>query len=334
MDIWLSAFQFIACAGIIVVAATFLSKSADRIAEETGFGKLLIGSVLLAGATSLPELTVDISAVRLGAADLAVGDLLGSCLANLLILAVLDLMQRSAGGMLTRRAARHALSGSMSTALLGVAGLTCLTAKSTGFPTLLGVAPGLWILAVVYIGGIRIVYLDQRALAAQQELLKPAEGRGRQLPGALLSFAASAGAIVLAGPFMARAAEHLASATGMGTTFVGTTLVALTTSLPEFVASLAAVRMGSWDLAIGNVFGSNSFNMLLLVPLDFVQPGSLMAVVSGSHVITCLCAILGTQAVITGQLYNLEGRCKFIDPDAWLVIAIVVVGLALVYSVR
>ena len=90
---------------MIVVAGTYLAKCADANAEITKFGRMLIGSVLLAGATSLPELTVDISAIRLGAPDLAIGDLLGSCLANLLILAVLDLIQRSTGGMLPRRAA-------------------------------------------------------------------------------------------------------------------------------------------------------------------------------------------------------------------------------------
>ena len=101
--------QFLICAAVIIVAGTFLSKYADAIAELTGLGRLLIGSVLLAGATSLPELTVDISAVRLGAVDLAVGDLLGSSLMNLLILAVVDLSYYSRGRMLSKQAAAHAL---------------------------------------------------------------------------------------------------------------------------------------------------------------------------------------------------------------------------------
>ena len=90
--------QFIVCAGIIILAGTFLTRYADAIAEITKLGRLVVGSVLLAGATSLPELTVDISAVRLGLADLAVGDLLGSSLMNLLILALLDLSHHSRGG--------------------------------------------------------------------------------------------------------------------------------------------------------------------------------------------------------------------------------------------
>ncbi|MBL8812673.1 MAG: sodium:calcium antiporter [Planctomycetaceae bacterium] len=334
MDVLSSLGQFAVCAAVVVVAGTILTKSADAIAEITGFGRLLVGSILLAGATSLPELTVDISAIRMGAPDLAIGDLLGSCLANLLILAILDLMQKSTGGMLSRRSARHALSGSVSVALLAVAGLALLTSSRIPNITWLGVGPGLWALAAVYLGGVRVVYLDQRASLAEapEEIHADAKKPGAFVK-AVVAFAVAAGVILLVGPFMAHAAESFAKATGLGRTFVGTTLVALSTSLPEFVASLAAVRMGAYDLAIGNIFGSNAFNMMLLFPLDFVQKGSLLAVVSANHCITCFAAILATQTAILGQLYNVEGRRRFVDPDAWLVAAIVVGGLAIVYYV-
>lgn len=332
MQVLTSILQFAVCASLIVVAGTYLARYADAIAEITKFGRLLIGSVLLAAATSLPELAVDIAAIRMGVPDLAVGDLFGSCLANLLILAILDLMQRSSGGMLSRRAARHALSGSMSATMITVAGLALLTTPLTRNKTLLGIGPGLWVLAVVYIGGVRVVYLDQRVSAAEATgVLDHVTETPRALSKALIGFAAAALVILIVGPFMAQAAESFAKATGLGQTFVGTTLVALSTSLPEFVASLAAVRMGAYDLAIGNVFGSNAFNMLLLVPLDIAQPGSLMAALSTGHGITCLSAILATQTAIMGQLYNLEGRYRVIDLDAWLVIAIVLGGLALVF---
>ena len=332
MDVLSSLGQFAICAAVVVVAGTILTKSADAIAEITGFGRLLVGSILLAGATSLPELTVDIAAIRLGAPDLAIGDLLGSCLANLLILAMLDLMQKSTGGMLSRRSARHALSGSVSVALMAVAGIAILTSSRIPETTWLGIGPGLWVLAAFYLGGVRVVYLDQRASLAEATGDVHAEARK---PGALtkaiVGFVVAAGVILFVGPFMAHAAESFAKATGLGQTFVGTTLVALSTSLPEFVASLAAIRMGAYDLAIGNIFGSNAFNMILLFPLDIVQKGSLLAVVSANHCITCLAAILATQTAILGQLYNVEGRRRFVDPDAWLVASIVIGGLALVY---
>src|SRR5512133_2743897 len=104
---------FILCGAAIVAAGSFLTRFADAIADLTGWGRLLVGSILLAGATSLPALAVDTDAILLGQPNLAAGDLLGSCLCNLLILAVLDLSHFSRGRMLSSLASAHALSGMM-----------------------------------------------------------------------------------------------------------------------------------------------------------------------------------------------------------------------------
>jgi cation:H+ antiporter len=329
--------QFVACAAVIVVAGTFLSKFADGIADLTGLGRLLIGSVLLAGATSLPELTVDVSAIRLGAADLAVGDLIGSSLMNLLILAVLDLSDRSPGRMLSRQAAAHALSGALATALTAVVGLGLLTGKALAPYSLLGIGPATWLIVLAYGFGVRLIYLDQRiALQTAAEAGESAHaGRpSMTLMAAVGGFAVCALAIFIAGPFLAHAADQLADETGLGGTFVGTTLVAFCTSLPELVASLAAVRLGAHDLAIGNVFGSNAFNMVLLAPLDIMHDGSVLAAVSPGHAITCVAVILATQVAVMGLLFRAESKTPLIEPDAWLVVLIVVGALALVYYVR
>jgi cation:H+ antiporter len=322
---------------VIIIAGTFLSRYADAIAELTGLGRLLVGSVLLAGATSLPELTVDISAVRLGAVDLAVGDLVGSSLMNLLILALLDLTRHSRGRMLSKQGAAHALSGSVSAALVCLVALGLLTAKALGNYEVLWFQPAVLAVAVAYLFGVRLVYLDQkisqRSALEQGALLHESLAK-MTLRKALAGFAVCAVAILLAGPFLAAAADELAEETGLGGTFVGTTLVAFCTSLPELVSSLAAVRLGAHDLAIGNVFGSNAFNMVLLAPLDAVHSGPLLAAVSANHAITCVAAVLATLVAIMGQLYQSESRARFIEPDAWLVIFIVLGALALVYFAR
>lgn len=328
--------QFLVCAAVIIVAGTFLSKYADAIAELTGLGRLLVGSVLLAGTTSLPELTVDISAVRMNLADLAVGDLLGSSLMNLLILAVLDLSHHSRGKMLSRQAAAHALSGSLSAALIALVALGLLTGKTLAPYSILGVSPAIYVLIFAYVFGVRLVYLDQRIAA------RTAAEAGVQVPSpatmtlgrALFAFSLCALAILIAGPYLAEASGQLAERTGLGGTFVGTTLVAFSTSLPELVATLAALRLGAFDLAIGNVFGSNAFNMILLAPLDVLHEGSLLAAASPGHAITCVAAILATQVAVLGQLYQSETRTRLIEPDAWLVILIVIGALVLIYYAR
>lgn len=326
--------EFVISAAVIVIAGSFLTRFADAIAEITRLGRLVIGSVLLAGATSLPELTVDISAASMGMTDLAVGDLLGSSLMNLLLLAVLDLSHRSRGRMLSRQSAAHALSGLVSTALTTLVALGLLTGKTLKPYTLVGLSPGIILVAIGYTLGVRLVYLDQRMAlrtateqGQQQVLASVGIGLGR----AVVGFAVCAGAIFIAGPRLAAAAGELAERSGLGDTFVGTTLLAFSTSLPELVSMLAALRMGAIDLAIGNVFGSNAFNMLLLVPLDLVQSGSLLAIASPKHAITCMTAILATQIAVMGQLYQVEARSRLIEPDAWLVILIVAGGLGLIY---
>lgn len=325
--------EFLGSAVIIIIAGTFLSRYADEIAERTGLGRLLVGSVLLAGATSLPELSVDVSAVQSGMVDLALGDLMGSSLFNLLILAVLDLSIHSKGLMLSRKAASHALSGNVSAAMTGIVAICLLTQPILGGGQVLGVSYGLWLVVVAYLFGVRLISCDQQASTAeaghQDESQQSASGSWHR---PAIGFCIAAGAIVIAGPYLAEAAGHIADATGLGKTFMGTTLVAFSTSLPELVASLAALRMGAHDLAIGNVFGSNAFNMLLLIPLDLVHKGPILGSVSKNHAVTCVAVIVATLIVVLGQLYQAEGRRKFIEPDATLVIAVVFGSLWLIYQ--
>jgi cation:H+ antiporter len=118
----------------------------------------------------------------------------------------------------------------------------------------------------------------------------------------------------------------------LGTSFVGTTFVALSTSLPELVASYAALRIGAFDLAVGNIFGSNAFNMLLLLPLDMAFPDTLLTAISPAHAVSAFAVILATGVVIMGQLYQAESRIRLLEPDAWLVILIVAGALFLVYA--
>lgn len=326
--------QFAASAAFIGVAAVFLTRFADAIAELTKLGRLLVGSVLLAGATSLPELVVDVSAVRLGAADLAVGDLMGSSLFNLLILAVLDLSIYSRGKMFSRQGAAHALSGTFSASMAALVALGLLTANALVPYSVLGISPAILVIAIAYVAGVRLVYLDQRMAATGADGKPPQEmpvPHGMTLAQAVVGFAGCALVIVCAGPFLAGSAEKLAELSGLGRTFVGTTLVALTTSLPELVSMIAALRMNAPDLVIGNVFGSNAFNMLLLLPLDVISAEPLLAIVSQRHVVTCVASILATQVVVLGQLYQVESRQRLIDPDAWLVVLIVIAALALIY---
>jgi cation:H+ antiporter len=325
---------FLVLAAVIIAAGTVLTHCADAFAEITGAGKLLVGSVLLAGATSLPELTVDLAAIRLDLPNLAIGDLVGSSLMNLLILAAMDLTHHGRGKILSRAAAAHALSGTLGIALTAIVGVGILVAPRFPEATLFGVHAAAWALVVGYVFGVRLVFLDQRIAARQAAETgataeqKPHGPLWRYIAG----FVAAAAVIFVAGPYLAETAGHIAELSGLGSSFVGTTFVAASTSLPELVASIAAIRLGAFDLVVGNVFGSNAFNMMLFVPLDFAYPGALFAVANSTHVISVLAVIACTSVVIMGQLYQSDSRRRFIEPDAWLVITLIAGALALVYA--
>lgn len=321
--------RFVMLAAVVAGAGTALARAADAIAEATRLGRLLVGSILLAAATSLPELTVDAAAVREGHADLAAGDLLGSSLMNLLILAGIDLAQRNGRRMLSREAASHALSATLAIALTAIAGTAILTAGKLPTLVVLGIGGWSWAMLIAYLLGARMLFIDQRISArlAAEEGPSPAG----HLWKSAVAFGVAATILVAAGPRLAATAAELAERSGLGGTFVGTTLVAITTSLPELMASLAAVRLGAIDLAIGNAFGSNAFNMILFVPLDAAYPGNFFQAVSPAHAVTAFAVIVATAIAVLGQLYHVERRLPVVEPDALLMILVICGALVLVF---
>ena len=336
MLIW----QFLLLAGAVAAAGSVLARSADQIAEATGLGRLLVGSLLLAAVTSLPELSVDIAAIRSGYIDLAAGDLFGSSLMNLLILAIVDLSIRSGRKMLSREGAAHALSATLGIAVTSLAGLAIVTADKLPAAMILGMSGWSWAILLSYLFGARMIFINQRIsarLAAESQSDESGlfQGSSARKPSFLLSaiiFGAAAVVLCFAGPKLAHVAGALAEETGLGGTFVGTTLVAVTTSLPELVASLTAIRIGAIDLAIGNAFGSNAFNIVLFVPLDLLHEGSFFLSMSGAHAVTAFTVVLATAIAVLGQLYHGERRLPFIEPDAFLMLFVVLGGLFLIYS--
>jgi cation:H+ antiporter len=312
---------FLASGAAIVLAGTALARSADEIAEASGLGRVWIGSVLLAGATSLPELATDVAAVRMGASDLAVGDLFGSSLANMLILALIDLIPPRRG-VLQRAALDHALAAALAIALNAFAAVLVFTRPTAA---ILGVAPGSLLIFLVYVAGARAVYRHSvRDGAAQapvrQSIRRPLRG-----------FALAALFVLAAAPAFAWSARGIAEISGLGNTFVGTALVGLATSLPEVVTCLAAVRIGSFDLAVGNLFGSNALNMAILLPLDLAQPGSLFAALDPGHALSGLFAVVLMSLGLAAIVYRAKRRFAMLEPDSALIAAAYFAALWLLY---
>lgn len=321
--------QFILTSAVIVYAATQLAKYGDVIAVRTKLGGMFVGTLLLAAVTSLPEVLTTISALWEGAPDLAAGNLLGSNMFNMLLLAVLD-MVHSKQRLLRKAAFKHALSGSLAMFMIGLAVFFILA----NIDIKVGwVGADSMILIAVYIGAIRL--LQTNPLAGSQP---PAQAQ--ELPAgipslrkALTGFGLAAAALIIVTPLMVNSSVRIADITGLGTTFVGTTLVALVTSLPEMVTTIAAAKFGADDMAVGNLFGSNLFNMAALGLTDlFYLQGRFLGVVSPAFLLVGLLGLIMTGMGLIGNLARLERRIGFIEIDALLLILVYFGGMWFLYN--
>lgn len=288
-------------------------------------GHSLAGLVLLAAATSLPELSVGWNSVRIGAPDLLAGDVFGSCLVNLLILAILDLMTRTRGRALSRAAAAHALAATGSVLMVAVALFGILLPWEW---TIWRFGPGSVMIILAYLFSLRLVYFDELS-ALDKNQAEPSAGFA--LRYAVAGYFVGAIAILLAAPRLSRSADQLAEWTGLGESFFGTVFIAAVTSLPEAVTTLAAIRIGRIEMAVGNIFGSNAFNIGILAVVDTATPVSLLSAVADTHAVTAAAVIVVTAVTTLSLLYRAEKRWWFIEPDAVLVALLVIASLALVY---
>lgn len=330
---------FLLSATVIVYAGTKLSRYGDQIADLTGLGGLWIGVVLMAGATSLPEIFTDVSAALIDAPDLGAGDLFGSNMANMLILGVIDLMHRQKQ-VWQQAAFEHALSAGLAMFLTGLAAFLVLFGMDVKHA---GIGLGSMLLLLFYIFGMRIVFRQERVKRRQREqeavveaqveveAMQPSKREG--LRRASFGFAVAAVGLLVAAPFLASSAETIAEQSGITATFVGTSLVGITTSLPELVTALAAVRIGAFDLAVGNLFGSNAFNMAAFFFVDVAyRGGPLFNAVSDAHAMTALWSILLMSIGLMGIIYRVEERYLLIEPDSFLIILGYCLGLWLLFQ--
>ena len=295
---------FLACAVAIGVAGTYLSRYGDVIARRTGMGGSWVGLVLIATVTSLPELATGVSAVTINQApEIAVGDVLGSCVFNLLIIVVLDLLQRGES-VYTRARQGHILAAGFGVVLIGFAGFNVLLAQ--GGPHWAWGHVGLYspVIVVLYAVAMRTVF---RYETSHREPVQPEpeRDRGLTLAQALQRYAAAALVVIAAGIWLPYLGKALAAQMGWSQSFVGTLFVAAATSLPEVAVSVAALRIGALDMAIGNLFGSNLFNIFILAIDDVAYlKGPLLANVSPVHAVSALSAIMMTGVAIVGLLFR------------------------------
>jgi cation:H+ antiporter len=329
--IWI---QFLAAALVIVFAGVRLARYGDVLGEKSGLGRSWIGVVLLAATTSLPELFTGFGATALAnLPDIAVGDVLGSCMFNLLILSFMDALQPEP--LSTRAHQGHALSIGFGLLLIGIAGFGLL--GGSRLPAVGWVGLYTPLLIVLYFVSMRLIFTHERhrRVRETQEVAEELQYAEIPLRAAVLHYTIAALLVVGAALWLPRLGAELARQTGLGEAFVGSLFIAITTSLPEIVVSLAAVRIGAIDLGIGNVLGSNLFNLLILGLDDvFYRQGPLLTAADGSHGVTVLAVVTMNALFLIGLTYRVMTKRFAVAWDTGAIAAVYVAAVSLAYLLR
>ncbi|MBT5774897.1 MAG: sodium:calcium antiporter [Dehalococcoidia bacterium] len=323
--------QLAIAAGAILWAATYMAGAADVIAVRTGLGRTFIGGVMLATATSLPELGIGVTSIAvLSEPDLAAGDAFGSNLFNLLIIGLLDFFWRD-GPLLNRVSFSAVLIGALGILVIGVAATSIFIHQEATFASGFALSPLSVVLLLAFAAAMYILFRAEQNGEDTEEEEEPTRSLGR----AFGIYGVSASVVVAAAIWLAFVGDSLAEELGLERSFIGTQFLALSTSLPELAASIAAIRLGAPELAISNVLGSNLFNMGFILFIDdaVYVDGPIWEVVASVHVFTALAAVLMTAVVIIALMTQERGRPgRFFTFEAVMLVALYLGASALVFQ--
>lgn len=325
------ALQFAICAVLIARSGFVLSRSADRLAEFHGWGRGWVGLALLATVTSLPELASGISAVAfVDAPNLAVGNALGACVVNLAFLVIVDALQRGQP-MYRSASATHLLSAGFGVVMLGFVAMSLLTGARA--PAVLHVGLYSPALLGLYLLALRGVHAHERLAIAESAAPRDPAANTIDPRREWRRFGLAAAVVLIAGSWLPQVADTLAQALGLSRSFVGSVFMALVTTLPEMAVTLSALRLSALDMAIGNLLGSNLFNVLILAVDDvFYTKGPLLANANPVHAGTAVTALVMTGLVIIGLVMRPQGRVLRVV--GWVSVGLVsayVINAALLY---
>jgi cation:H+ antiporter len=320
---------FLVSAAIIVYAANKLAEYGDVIAVRTNLGGLLVGTIFLAAATSLPEFITSISAFQLDAPDLAAGNFFGSNMVNVLLLALIDLINYQVP-LLRRMAVSHTLTAVLGSMLMLLAVIFIQTSIPAhiywiGLDSLLIIA--------AYFGGMWLIQQENQLRTGDSPpQVIVVEDNFPSLRRGIIGFLLSALVLILVVPQLVNASTEIATITGLGDSFIGTALLSVITSLPELLAALAAVKIGAFDMAVGNLFGSSVFNMLALGLADFFYlDGRFLGAINPDFALVGMLALLLTNMALLANLARIERKILFIELDSLAIIIIYLAGMFILF---
>lgn len=321
--------SLILVAAALVWAASRLAVYADAIALRFNLSHSWIGILFISIITTLPEGAVTIGALKdVGSPSLALGNVFGSIMFNLAIIALIDLAFRRGGILRLSHAGSILPAVCAMIMLLGVLGMLL-------FPWPLAVGPlrmgaGALLLPFVFLG-LLLVIKKQDAREILPGANQPPPRVRHPLPG----FLVCALTVIVCATILARLGDQVAERFMLRHSFVGFILLAIITSLPELTFGIAAVRIGKYDLLLGNIMGANMINTLVIALADIVDPREILqapGVVGMEQIFAGIMALLATAVILTAIVKRRDAkRRRFIGADSALLLLIYVLCIVAMY---
>lgn len=328
---------FILAATAVWWAGTRLPRYVVALSDKTGLGQGFAGMLVLGGITSLPELATATTAAAIGAPLLALNDVLGSAGFNILLLALADML--IGPRPLTSVVAKPA------TLIQGVLGMMLLAlviaAITAGDSAPFGLA-GLWS-ALIFASAVLAIWIADRSerrpmwlVVNQPDLALAVEAEYSDIGWheILMGLAMLAVVILIGGATLATTASLIAGQTGIGGSLMGFLFVSAATSLPELSAITGAIRNQRYELAIGEVFGSNLFNFALIFIIDLVSPGPPVLSLAGSfESMAALLALIMSGVFVLGLIERRDRTILRMGEDSITVLLVYAAGLSVLLAI-
>lgn len=328
-----SVIVFAACAGVIAVAGTRMARVVDQLADRTGMGEAMAGAVLLGAATSFSGMVLSVTAAWRAQPELAISNALGGIAVQTFFLAVADLFYRRANLEHAAASAPNMLQNALLMTLLALILLTPLLPDVTFF----GIHPVTPLIFALYVYGIRLVKASRLepmwVPSSTRETREDVPEDTSAMPSLARlwsEFAVLLSAMGLAGWVLEPAAVNISSATGLGQSVVGVLFTATSTSIPELVTSIAAVRRGALTMAVGGIIGGNAFDTLFTATSDIAyREGSIYHAMAASATLWVAITLVMTAVLMMGLIRRQEQGPAGIGVESVAVTGLYVAGIFL-----
>jgi len=333
----MSLIVFIVAAGLIGFFGVRMTVLARELASITGLGEAVMGAVLIGASTSLSGITASATAAWYGEASLAVSNSLGGIAAQTLFLVLADLVYRKANLEYAAASVENMMMSAQLILLLSIVLVAFLLPDAE----IWGIHPASVVLLLSYLFTVKMLidthekpmWLPRMSKGTVREKKTPKRRIKGEKTRVFLGFLVCAAVVAFAGWLIACAGLEIVRRSGLSDGVMGGMFIAISTSLPELVVAVTAVRMGALTLAVGDIIGGNAFDTLFIAVSDlFYREGSIYRAISTQEHVWLSGSLMMTTVLLLGLMYRQKKGIANIGMESTVILLIYVLTAGYIAS--